>query len=113
MIVPDRLASILKLEVPVIVQIADRRMPVEEVINLAPGAIIELPKAADEPLEILINNKCVGLGMAVKVGENFGVRVSYVGNLSERVGALGSSDDPSPAIEEPATDPLEQAGAAA
>jgi flagellar motor switch protein FliN/FliY len=85
---PADLKSILNLEVPVIVVIGSRKMPVKEVMNLAPGAIIELPKLADEELEILVNNKPIGLGLAVKVGENFGIRVNYVGNLKDRIAAL-------------------------
>jgi flagellar motor switch protein FliN/FliY len=83
--------SILKLEVPVLVQIAQRTMPVEEVMSMAPGAIIELPKPADDDLEILVNNKPIGTGTAVKVGENFGVRVSYIGDLQQRITALANA----------------------
>ena len=56
---PADLKSILSLEVPLIVVIGSRDMPVKEVMNLAPGAIIELPKLANEELEILVNNKKV------------------------------------------------------
>jgi flagellar motor switch protein FliN/FliY len=89
---PAELESILRLEVPLIVQIADRHMPAEDVLALTPGAIMELPKSADAELEILVNNKTIGLGRAVKVGENFGVRVVYVGRLEERVAALGGGE---------------------
>lgn len=78
----------LRLEVPLIVVIGSRLMAVREVLSLAPGAIVELPKAANDELEILINNKPIGMGAAVKVGENFGVRVTYVGNLQDRIKAL-------------------------
>lgn len=88
---PARLTSILKLEVPLIVVIGSREMAVKEVMNLAPGAILELPKLADEELEILVNNKPVGLGTAVKVGENFGIRVTYVGDLKDRIQALAGA----------------------
>lgn len=89
---PARVDSILKLEVPLIVLIATRRMAVKEVMNLAPGAILELPKLADEELEILVNNKPIGLGTAVKVGENFGIRITYVGDLKDRIDALGPGE---------------------
>lgn len=85
---PADLKSMLRLEVPLIVVIGSRLMAVREVLSLAPGAILELPKPADEELEILINNKPIGMGAAVKVGENFGVRVTYVGNLQDRINAL-------------------------
>lgn len=88
---PTRLETVLKLEVPVIVHIATRVMRVEDVMNIAPGAIIELPKRAEDELDILVNNKTIGHGRAVKVGENFGIRVSYIGDLEQRVKALGSA----------------------
>lgn len=88
---PASLESILKIDVPVIVQIASRVMPVKEVMNLEPGAIIELPKLADEELEIEVSNKQIGLGRAVKVGENFGVRVTYIGDVRQRIASLGDA----------------------
>ena len=64
-------------------------MTVNEVLNLVPGAIIELPKKADEELDLMVNNKQIGVGAAVKVVENFGLRISYIGDLKERIAALG------------------------
>lgn len=93
---PADLKSIMKLEVPLIVVIASRELAVKEVMSLAPGAILELPKLADEELEILVNNKPIGLGRAVKVGENFGIRVTYVGDLKQRVNAMGGAARPVP-----------------
>ena len=96
---PAGLDAILTLEVPVIVRIAVRTMSLEEVLSMAPGAIIELPKGADEELEILVNNKPIGTGIAVKVGENYGVRVSYIGDISQRIKALARSAPPAEAPE--------------
>lgn len=72
--------SILNLEVPVIVQLGERRMSLREVLALVPGAIIEIPKPADDELDLLINNCRVGVGTAVKVGENFGIRITAIGS---------------------------------
>ncbi len=85
---PSELGSILKLEVPIIVEIGARELPVEAVLALAPGSIIELPKGVEEDLEIKVNNKPIGLGQAVKVGENFGVRVKFIGDVKARILAL-------------------------
>ncbi len=90
---PTSIELILKLEVPLIVQIARRTMTLEEVMSMTPGAIIELPKSAADELEILVNNKEVGMGNAVKVGENFGVRVSSIRGLEQRITAMGASSD--------------------
>lgn len=82
--------SVLTLEVPVIVRLGERTMTVSEAMLLAPGSLIELPKAATEELDVLINNRPIGVGVAVKIGENFGVRVTYVGDLALRVAAVKS-----------------------
>lgn len=76
---------ILDLEFPLIVQIASRSMPVRDVLELEHGSIIEFPRSADEELEILVNNTVVGQGTAVKVGENFGVQISWIGDLNNCV----------------------------
>ncbi len=86
---PTDLGRILKIEVPVIVKLAECRMPVSRVVGLNTGAIIEFEKPADAPLDLMINNKSIGLGQAVKVGENFGLRVTHIGTLEEKILALG------------------------
>jgi len=81
--------SLLKLEVPLIVQIAEKIATVAEIERLGPGAIIAFPTSADEELSILVNNSPIGRGSAVKVGENFGVRVNSVESADQRLEALG------------------------
>ncbi|MEX2213293.1 MAG: FliM/FliN family flagellar motor C-terminal domain-containing protein [Phycisphaeraceae bacterium] len=85
---PTEVDTILKLAVPVIVQIGKRTLSLQTVLALGPGAILELNKPADAALELLINNKPVAMGYAVKVGENFGLRVESVGSPKVRVEAL-------------------------
>ncbi len=82
------LQTILRLEVPLVVVLGERRMPVSEVRNFVPGTIVELPKSADEDLEVRVNNRTVGNGRAVKIGENFGVRVTFVGDPATRIHAM-------------------------
>ncbi len=82
------LNTILKLEVPVIVHIGNRMMPMDDILALGPGAILELTKSADEELDVLINNKRVGTGTAVKVSENYGIRINQISTAQERVEAM-------------------------
>jgi flagellar motor switch protein FliN len=83
--------SILSLEVPIIVLLGERSMRVSEVCTLSPGAIIELPKGAEEELTLLVNNKPTGAGLAVKVGENFGIKITYIGDVRTRIAAMGGA----------------------
>ena len=82
------LTRIMHLQVPVIVRLAERKLNVNEVMRLGVGAIIEFFKSSDEPLELLINNKVIGLGEAVKVGENFGLRLTQVGDVKQIIESL-------------------------
>ncbi len=82
-------SRILELEVPVIVRLAHRKMRVKAIMQFATGSIIEFDKPADGELDLMINNEVVGYGQAVKVGENFGLRVLRVLSLEEKIEALG------------------------
>ena len=84
--------AVLKLEVPVIVEIGRTNMRTAQVMKLCPGHIIELPKSAEDELEMLVNNKTIGTGIAVKIGENFGLQISYIGDVRQRLEALASGE---------------------
>jgi len=83
------LARILKIRVPAIVQLAARRMSISGVRKFSLGMIIEFYKGVDEPLELLINNRPVGKGEAVKVGEHFGLRITQIRDAATRIKSMG------------------------
>lgn len=82
------LQTIFKIAVPVIVRVGKREMPMENVLALGPGAILELEKQSEEELDLLVNNKVIGRGVAVKVGENFGIRITSIGTPRQIVQAM-------------------------
>jgi flagellar motor switch protein FliN len=86
---PPDVRTILRLQVPVIVQIGRRSIPMSEVLAFGPGAILELDKSSEEELDLLVKNKRIGKGTAVKVGENFGIRITTIESPRHRVAALG------------------------
>jgi flagellar motor switch protein FliN/FliY len=88
----DELQRILRLEVPVIVKLAERKLMLSEVMRLGTGAIIEFFKSSDEPLQLLINNKPIGVGETVKVGENFGLRITHIGDVKQIIASLGGEN---------------------
>ena len=90
-ILPDtpEVHRLLAIEVPVIVQLGMRRLTVGEVMRLGVGAIVEFNKSAEEELDLLANNKAIGKGHAVKVGENFGIKISVIGSVKETIRKLG------------------------
>ena len=86
------LNTVVKLEVPVIVRVGERHVAMEEILSMGPGAILELDKPAEEELTLLVNNKPIGRGEAVKVGENFGIRVTGLDSPAARVRAMAGED---------------------
>ena len=82
---------LMAIEVPIIVRLGVRRMTVGEVMRLSVGSIIEFHKSSEEELDLLANNHCIGKGSAVKVGENFGLKLSGIGSVKETIRKLGGN----------------------
>jgi flagellar motor switch protein FliN/FliY len=47
-----------------------------DVLELAPGAIIQLDQRANDPLGIYVNDKLIAQGEVVVLEENFGIRIT-------------------------------------
>ena len=80
---------ILDIPLDVTVELGKVKMPVNELLQLGQGSIIELSKQVGEPLDIYVNNKLVAKGEVVILDEKFGIRVSDIINPAERVKSLG------------------------
>ena len=76
--------SLLKIKTPVRVTLASTRLPVQRVLELAPGSLIQFQKTCDEPLDLEVGRRRVAQGEAVKVGEKFGLRITAIVLPGER-----------------------------
>ena len=86
----QKLRNLLSLEVPVSVILAELDMPIELILETKIGTIIEFDVSFDSDLMLNVADEQVAKGQAVKIGENFGFRVTSVKSVEERVQALGS-----------------------
>ena len=86
---PADIRRILKLSVPVTVVVAVREMPIEALLELNVGSIIEFDVAFDSDLELHVADRKIGSGQAVKIGENFGLRITVIENVRDRIDVLG------------------------
>ncbi len=80
---------ILDIPVTVSIELGRTRLPVEEILQLAQGSVVELEKLAGEPLEILVQGRPIGKGEVVVVNEKFGVRLTDIISPVERIEKLG------------------------
>jgi flagellar motor switch protein FliN/FliY len=80
----------LLLDVPldVAVEIGRTRVAIRDLLQLGQGSVLELAKAAGEPLDVLINGRPVARGEAVMVNDRFGVRLTDIISPSERLTGL-------------------------
>lgn len=83
-------AQLLALTVPVMVQVAEREMRIGSILQLCAGSIIEFETPADAELELYVNNQRVAHGVAVKVGENFGLRITRLVSRARRAHACAT-----------------------
>lgn len=84
------LRRILRLRVPVIVQLARRKLAIVQIRRLCTGSIVQFDKSAESPLELMIRNRVIGAGEAVKVGEHFGLRVQQIRSPVQRIRSMGA-----------------------
>ena len=76
---------LLDISLPVTVELGRTRMMIRDILQLAPGSVLELDKLAGEPVDIMINEKSIARGEVVVIDENFGVRLTSIVTPSERL----------------------------
>jgi flagellar motor switch protein FliN/FliY len=54
------------------------RLPLRDLLSLAPGMVVELDRRADAPVDVMVNGRLVAQGEVVVVGEEYGVRITSV-----------------------------------
>ena len=77
----------LLMDVPmdVSVRLGHVRMQIRDLIKLSKGALIELEKEADDPLEIHVNDRLLAYGEVVMIKDKLGVRITDIVSLQERL----------------------------
>lgn len=88
---PTYARSLLRIRVPVIVTLAQKRQPLNRIIELGPGSIIQFDKSCEEMLELDVGGRPVATGEAVKVGDKFGLRITSVILPEERFKSVKSA----------------------
>jgi flagellar motor switch protein FliN/FliY len=66
------------VDMEVTVELGRTRMAVRDLLALAPGAVLELDRAAGSPADLLVNGRLIARGEVVVVDEDFGLRVTQI-----------------------------------
>lgn len=87
----SRLDLLLDVPLKVSVVLGRTRMPIQDLLQLAPGGIVELDRLAGEPLDIIVGGKLVARGEAVVVNDRLGVRVTEIVSGGTTINVLDES----------------------
>jgi flagellar motor switch protein FliN/FliY len=83
------LELLMDIPLEISVELGRVRMLVKDVVELGTGSIVEIDKAAGEPVDVMVNGRLVARGEVVVIEDNFGVRLTEILNPQERLQRLG------------------------
>lgn len=79
---------ILDVPVTLSMEIGRTQINIRNLLQLNQGSVVELDRFAGEPLDVLVNGTLVAHGEVVVINEKFGIRLTDVISVSERVKRL-------------------------
>jgi flagellar motor switch protein FliN/FliY len=69
---------VLDIPVKLTVELGSCQLSMREVLQLAPGAIVQLDKMANSPVSVFVNNRLIAKGEVVVVEERLGIKVTEI-----------------------------------
>ena len=75
---PENIDLIMDVPLEVTVELGRTHKSIQDILDFAPGTIIELNKIAGEPIDVLVNGKYVAKGEVVVIEESFGIRITEI-----------------------------------
>jgi len=85
----QNLDFLLDIPLDVTVELGRTSMIINKMLQLTQGSVVELDKAAGEPVEIFVNDKLLGKGEVIVVNERFGVRITEIISQADRIKNIG------------------------
>jgi flagellar motor switch protein FliN len=85
---PRNIERLLDVELDVIVRFGVTNIQLRDVVRMGVGTMIELNRAVDEPVELLVNGRPLARGEVVVVDGYYGVRITEIGSTAERAATI-------------------------
>jgi len=73
-----KLDLLLEVELALILRFGSRSLPLRDILDLKPGAVIDLDRRVQEPVDVLLDGRLVARGEVVVMEGNYGLRVTEV-----------------------------------
>lgn len=85
---PRNIERLLDVELDVIVRFGVTNIQLRDVVRMGVGTMIELNRAVDEPVDLLVNGRPLARGEVVVVDGYYGVRITEIGSTAERAATI-------------------------
>ena len=82
------LAMLFEVDLDLSVSFGTAELPLQDVLKLASGSIVELNRSVNEPVDVLVNNCVVARGDVVVIDGNYGIRVTEIVSRKERIQSI-------------------------
>ena len=85
---PNNLDVVLDIPVRLSMEVGSTSLSIRKLLQLNKGSVLELARAAGEPLDVLVNGTLVAHGEVVVVNEKFGIRLTDVISPEQRIASI-------------------------
>ncbi|MGE0362228.1 MAG: FliM/FliN family flagellar motor switch protein [Vicinamibacterales bacterium] len=86
--VAGNLAVLMDIDLPLVVRFARTELTLKALTALGPGSMLDMGRAPEDPVQVLVGGQVVAEGDVVVVAGNYGVRVTSVLGPVDRLRAL-------------------------
>ena len=84
----EKIGLLCDIDLDATLQFGSREMTLEEVLELGPGAVVELDRHVSEPVDLVVGDRIVARGEVVVVSGNFALRVTEVATPQLRLESI-------------------------
>lgn len=84
----ENIDILLDIELDLMIELGKTNLSIKRILEMSPGAVVELDRLAGEPVDLLVNDKVVAKGEVVVVDENFGIRIVSLVSPADRIKSL-------------------------
>ena len=84
----EKLELLLDIPLEISVEIGNKVIPLEDILKMTPNTIVELERYINEPVDIKVNGKLIAKGELYTVENNFGVKITSIITVQERMKLL-------------------------
>lgn len=87
----DNLQLLLGVPLNVSIEIGSARRKVKDILEFSKGTVVELDRAAESPVDVIVNGNLIARGDVVVIDDNFAVRITEIvkSNLLDSLGSKG------------------------